>query len=109
MTGLFLYRALVSDRPRHWLLAGVALALCFWSKYAAFALAGSIALFMLFDPAARRTSRTGGPWLMALAFLIVVAPNLLWLNDSGFMPFRYVDARAKGATHWYQVFTDRKK
>ena len=38
-----------------WLLAGAALALCFWSKYAAFALAGSIALFMLFDPAARRT------------------------------------------------------
>jgi len=39
MTGLFLYRAFVQDRKRYWLLAGASLALCFWSKYAAFALA----------------------------------------------------------------------
>ena len=105
LTGLFLYRAFAHASLTYWLLAGAALALCFWSKYAAFALAGSIALFMLFDPAARRMLRSPGPWLMALAFLLVIAPNLQWLIDSGFMPFRYVDARAKVATHWYQVFT----
>jgi hypothetical protein len=38
---------------------------------------------------------------MALAFLVVLAPNLWWLVDSGFLPFRYVDARAKVATQWY--------
>src|SRR3954470_22419640 len=105
LTGLFLYRAFARASLGYWILAGAALALCFWSKYAAFALAGSIALFMLFDPAARRTLRTPGPWLMALAFLVVIAPNLIWLIDSGFMPFRYVDARARIAAHWYQVFT----
>jgi len=105
LTGLFLYRALTRERTLDWLAAGVALALCFWSKYAAFALAGSIALFMLFDPQARRTLRTSGPWLMALAFLVVIAPNLKWLVESGFMPLRYVDARAKIATHWYHVLT----
>src|SRR5207237_5682183 len=80
-------------------------ALCFWSKYAAFPLAGSIALFMLFDPAARRKLRNPGPWLMAFAFFVVIAPNLTWLVETGFLPLRYVDARAKIATHWYQVFT----
>ena len=105
MTGLFLYRAFVQDRKRYWLLAGASLALCFWSKYAAFALAGSIGLFMLFDPVARRKLVTPGPWLLALAFLIVIAPNLNWLIETGFMPLRYVDARAKIATHWYHVFT----
>ena len=80
LTGLFLYRAIARERVLDWMLAGAALALCFWSKYAAFALAGSIGLFMLFDPAARRTLRTAGPWLMALAFLIVIAPNLKWLD-----------------------------
>jgi hypothetical protein len=105
MTGLFLYRAFVQERKRDWLLAGASLALCFWSKYAAFALAGSIALFMLFDPQARRKLATPGPWLMALAFLVVIAPNLNWLIETGFMPLRYVDARAKIATHWYHVFT----
>jgi hypothetical protein len=105
MTGLFLYRAIVGGRAFNWLLAGAALALCFWSKYAAFALAGSLALFMLFDPVARARLRTPGPWLMALAFLAVIAPNLNWLIETGFMPLHYVDSRAKIATHWYQVIT----
>jgi 4-amino-4-deoxy-L-arabinose transferase-like glycosyltransferase len=105
MTALFLFRALTNGRARDWLIAGASLALCFWSKYAAFALAGSIALFLLFDPQARRSLRTPGPWLMALAFFVVIAPNLNWLIETGFMPLRYVDARAKIATHWYHVFT----
>jgi 4-amino-4-deoxy-L-arabinose transferase-like glycosyltransferase len=105
LTGLFLYRAFTRPGLVYWMLAGAALALCFWSKYAAFALAGSIALFMLFDPTARRKLRTPGPWLMALAFFVVIAPNLKWLIETGYMPLRYVDARAKIATHWYHVFT----
>src|SRR3954449_12670498 len=60
LTGLFLYRAITRERAFDWILAGAALALCFWSKYAAFALAVSIALFMLFDRRARRTLRTPG-------------------------------------------------
>jgi 4-amino-4-deoxy-L-arabinose transferase-like glycosyltransferase len=105
LTGLFLYRAITRQRARDWLLAGAALALCFWSKYAAFALAGSVAIVLLADPVARRTLATPGPWLMALAFFVVLAPNLWWLVDNDFLPFRYVDARAKIATHWYQVIT----
>jgi dolichyl-phosphate-mannose-protein mannosyltransferase len=103
LTGLFLYRALTRERLLDWLIAGAALALCFWSKYAAFALALSLALFLLLDARARRTLATPGPWLMALAFLVVLAPNLKWLTDNGFLPLRYVDARAKLATHWYDV------
>jgi hypothetical protein len=105
LTGLFLYRALTRGRILDWILAGAALALCFWSKYAAFALAGSLAIFLLADPVARRTLATPGPWVMALAFLVVIAPNLWWLVDTGFMPMRYVDARAKVATHWYHFVT----
>jgi hypothetical protein len=103
LTGLFLYRGIVDQRARDWLLAGAALALAFWSKYAAFALAGSIGLFLLVDPVARRAWRTPGPYLMAFAFAVVIAPNLWWLVDGGFLPFRYVDQRARVATHWYQL------
>jgi hypothetical protein len=42
---------------------------------------------------------------MALAFLVVIGPNLFWLVDAGYLPFRYVDGRAKVATHWYHFFT----
>jgi len=105
LTGLFLWRAFANDRKRDWIFAGVCLALCFWSKYAAFALAGTLALFMLVDPQARRKIFTPGPWLMAMAFFVVISPNLNWLIETGFMPMRYVDARAKLATHWYQFIT----
>lgn len=104
-TGLFLYRALVHGRLVYWALAGAAMALCFWSKYAAFALAVSIALFMLIDPVARRSFRTAGPYVMAVAFAIVIAPNAWWLVDSDFLPMRYVTDRARIATVWYQYIT----
>jgi 4-amino-4-deoxy-L-arabinose transferase-like glycosyltransferase len=99
------YRAITRGRSVDWMFAGVALAGCFWSKYTAFALAATLGLILLFEPVARRTWRTPGPYLMAIAFLAVIAPNLWWLVDSGFLPFRYVDARAVAAKHWYQYLT----
>jgi len=94
-TALFFYRGLVRGRALDWILAGAMLALAFWSKYAAFALAMSLGLFLLIDPVARQTLRTPGPWLMAAAFLVVVAPNAWWFVDSGFLPMQYVGDRAK--------------
>jgi len=105
LTAWFSYRAIVNKRALDWILAGVFLALAFWAKYAAFALAATIGLILLFDPDARGAWRTRGPWLMALAFLLVLGPNLWWLVDTGFQPFVYVDERAVVAAHWYQYVT----
>ena len=101
-TGLFFYRAVARGRLSDWVLAGVLLAGAFWSKYAAFALAATLGLFLLFDPLARRAWRTPGPYVMALAFAIVIAPNAWWLVAHDFLPFHYVDERARAAAHWYQ-------
>jgi hypothetical protein len=101
-TGLFFYRAVARGRLSDWALAGVLLAGAFWSKYAAFALAATLGLCLLFDPVARRAWRTPGPYVMALAFAIVIAPNAWWLVTHDFLPFEYVDARARTAAHWYQ-------
>lgn len=95
LTALFFYRGLARGRALDWMLAGAMLALAFWSKYAAFALAISLGLFLLIDPVARQALRTSGPWLMAAAFLVVIAPNAWWLFDSGFLPLQYVGDRAK--------------
>jgi hypothetical protein len=100
-TALFFYRALVRGRTFDWALAGLLLAGAFWSKYAAFALAATLGLFLLLDPLARRAWRTPGPYVMAAAFAIVIAPNAWWLVTHEFLPFQYVDARARIATHWY--------
>jgi hypothetical protein len=101
-TGLFFYRALKHGRALDWILAGAFLAGAFWSKYAAFALAATLAMFLVADPAARRAWRTPGPFLMAVAFAVVIAPNVWWLIGHDFLPFHYVDARAKVAVHWFQ-------
>ncbi len=105
LTAWLFWRALVHGRAVYWMLAGVSLALCFWSKYAAFAFAATLALFLLFEPVARRAWRTPGPYLMAATFLVVLAPHLWWLVDADFPPFRYIEARAVSATRWYQYLT----
>jgi 4-amino-4-deoxy-L-arabinose transferase-like glycosyltransferase len=97
LTGWLSFRAIAAGKLRDWVLAGAFLALAFWSKYAAFALAGTIGLFLLIDPVARRAWWTPGPYAMAAAFLVVLAPHLYWLVDAGFLPFKYVDARAETA------------
>jgi hypothetical protein len=104
-TGFFFYRALTRGRMRDWMLAGISLGGAFWSKYAVFVLAVTLALFLIVDPAARRAWRTPGPFLMAIAFAVVIAPNVWWLVDHNFMPVRYVDARARAAAHWFQYAT----
>jgi hypothetical protein len=104
-TSLFFYRAIVHGRLLYWALAGVFLAGAFWSKYAAVVLAAPLGLFLIFDPAARRAWRTPGPYVMALSFAVVIAPNAWWLVTNDFMPFHYVDGRAKIAVHWYEHFT----
>jgi hypothetical protein len=104
-TGLFFYRAIKRGRALDWALAGACLAGAFWSKYAAFVLASTLGLFLLVDPVARRAWRTPGPYLMAIAFAVVIAPNAWWLVHHDFLPFQYVDMRAKTAVHWYQYIT----
>jgi hypothetical protein len=104
-TGWFFYRALKHGRGLDWLLAGAFLAGAFWAKYAAFALAATLAVFLVADPAARRAWRTPGPYLMAAAFAVVIAPNFWWLATHDFLPFHYVDARAQVAVRWSQYLT----
>jgi 4-amino-4-deoxy-L-arabinose transferase-like glycosyltransferase len=104
-TGLFFYRAVKRGAPRDWILAGILLAGAFWSKYAAFVLAATLGLFLIADPLARRVWRTAGPYLMAIACAVVIAPNVWWLFGHDFLPFQYVEARAHRARHWYQYAT----
>src|SRR6185436_13837691 len=99
------YRALAQRGLLYWILAGALLALCFWAKYTAFVFGATLGLFVLFDRDARTAWATPGPYVMGLAFLVVLSPHLWWLVASDFQPFRYVEARAVVATRWYQYIT----
>jgi hypothetical protein len=102
LTGWFVHRAITGGRPADWLLSGLWLAGAFWTKYSVLVLAVPIGCVLLLDPFARPAWRTSGPYLMAAAFLLAIAPQLWWLVDSDFLPLHYADARAETAAAWYE-------
>jgi hypothetical protein len=102
LTGWFVYRAITGQRALDWSLSGVVLAGAFWSKYAAFVLAGTVFFVLVLDPEARKAWRTAGPYLMGLSFAVVIAPQAWWLATTGFQPFSYVEQRAPAGSHWYE-------
>jgi 4-amino-4-deoxy-L-arabinose transferase-like glycosyltransferase len=92
--GFAFYAGLRHGKLRHWILLGVALGFAWWAKYFVVILAVPLALFLLFDPQARRKLAGPGPWVAAMVTLAVVAPNLFWLWQRGSQPFGYAEARA---------------
>jgi 4-amino-4-deoxy-L-arabinose transferase-like glycosyltransferase len=92
--GFAFHAALRSGKLRHWVLLGIALGLGWWAKYFVVMLAAPFALFLLFDPDARRRLATPGPWIAAVVTILVMAPNLSWLLQHGSQPFGYAQARA---------------
>jgi 4-amino-4-deoxy-L-arabinose transferase-like glycosyltransferase len=85
--GFAFYAGLRQGKLRHWILLGVALGLAWWAKYFVVILALPLALFLLFDPQARRRLAGPGPWVATIVTLAVVAPNLFWLWRHGSQPF----------------------
>lgn len=97
LAGLAFHRALRGGGLHWWLVLGVSGGLALWAKYFVAILAIPLALFVLLDPAARRTLLTPGPYLAVGAGLVVAAPHLVWLVQSDFLPFAYADLRSTPA------------
>ena len=94
LAGFAFHAGLRQGRLRHWILLGVALGLALWAKYFVLILATPLALFLLFDRDARRRLITAGSWIAAVVALVIMAPHLIWLVHSDFLPFAYAEARA---------------
>jgi 4-amino-4-deoxy-L-arabinose transferase-like glycosyltransferase len=97
LAGYALHAGLRHGRLWHWVLLGLAVGLALWAKYFVAMLALPFALFMLFDPDARKALARPGPWIAVTIALIVMAPHLFWLVKNDFLPFAYADMRAAPA------------
>jgi hypothetical protein len=104
LAGYALHAALKRGQVWHWLLLGFAIGGGLWAKYFVVLLVLTYALFLLFDGAARRSLATGGPYLALAVALIVIAPNLVWLFQTDFLPLAYGEARASPMRGWYDHF-----
>ena len=97
LTVLFLYRAIVENRPRHWLAAGACLGLGMLSKYDIGALVLSMMAFSLLNRRVRPLLRTPGPYLMALVALVIFALHFWWICNHNFSTITY--AMRRGELH----------
>jgi len=94
LAGLALHRALRQGATRDWLLLGLAVGMSLWAKYFVVVLAAPMAALLLVDRDARKALTTPGPYIAAATALIVMAPHLVWLVRSDFLPFAYAEHRA---------------
>ena len=78
----------------YWILLGAALGCALWAKYFVVVLVAPLVLFMLLDWEARGRLAGAGPWVGAAVALVIMAPHLVWLVQSDFLPFHYAEARA---------------
>ncbi len=93
MMTFYCYRGVKYDRMTDWILFGVVSALSVLSKFFGFALLLALFLFVLTGRDTRRYFRCPGPYVAFAAFLLVLAPYIVWLVQNDFLPFMYVTSR----------------
>jgi 4-amino-4-deoxy-L-arabinose transferase-like glycosyltransferase len=80
-------RAGQSERAGWWMLAGLCAGLAMASKYTAVFLWFGVALWVLSVPSVRRQLTGFGPWLGAVAGIVVFLPVVLWNAEHGWAGF----------------------
>src|ERR1700722_11421943 len=104
LAGYAFHAALKGKRLGHWLLLGFAIGGALWAKYFVLLLVLTYVFFLLFDREARRALATPGPYLALAVALIIIAPNLVWLFQTDFLPLTYGEARALPVRGWFDHF-----
>lgn len=79
----------MSGDGRLWLAAGAAAGLAISAKYTGFFLCGSLVLWLLANPGARRWLRTAWPYAGALLAILFFVPTAYWNATHGFASFAF--------------------
>jgi 4-amino-4-deoxy-L-arabinose transferase-like glycosyltransferase len=80
--------------PWWWPATGGAIGLAMLAKYTAIAFPLSMLLYLALAPAQRPRLATAGPWVALAVALVVLAPNLLWNAQAGFVSLRHLGENA---------------
>ncbi|WP_422378484.1 glycosyltransferase family 39 protein [Roseibium sp.] len=94
---LFFHRALTNGHAIDWIVLGALAAFGFYTKYFVLLLVGTIGLYTLLFPDARRHLLSLGPWLCALTCILLLVPHLQWLLETDFLTLQYAASRSKPA------------
>ena len=80
--------------PWWWPATGAAIGFAMLAKYTAIAFPISMLLYLALAPAHRHRLATAGPWIALAVALIVLAPNLWWNAQAGFVSVRHLGDNA---------------
>ncbi len=93
LTGWSFHKAVKENKTTDWLLLGVWAAASLYTKYSSALLLAALAGLILYHPRARKRLKAKGPWLALLTLAALLAPHVVWLFKTGFMPFTYAADR----------------
>ncbi len=91
----FSWKAVETNKTHWWLTLGLIASLSLWAKYSSLILLAILFVWFLLDAKARSTFRSVGPWLSTLVFFVVLFPQILYLIQTDYLPFRYAISRAE--------------
>ncbi|MBO6508661.1 MAG: glycosyltransferase family 39 protein [Roseibium sp.] len=97
----FFLRALESGRLLFWVALGLLAAFGLYTKYFVLLIIGTIGLYALVYPDARRHILSPGPWLCALVCIILLVPHVHWLLQTDFLTLQYAASRSKSAASFF--------
>jgi dolichol-phosphate mannosyltransferase len=86
-------KALHTQRPLYWTLAGLGFGGALLSKYSAVMLAPSVLVFLLLSPNYRYWLRRPGPWLALAIALLVFSPVVMWNAQHDWASLMYQSGR----------------
>jgi 4-amino-4-deoxy-L-arabinose transferase-like glycosyltransferase len=89
LTALTLYNALQQQKLRDWLLTGIFAGLGMMTKYYTAMLLIVVMLFLVLNPEARRSFKYPTFYAGVAAFLVVIAPHVVWLFYHDFVTVNY--------------------
>ena len=100
------YWAVSTSKLAWWMAFGASLALTTLAKYSAAFLPVACVFFLVFNAQARRSLSFISVFAAALSFFLVLMPHLIWLVESDFQPFRFMQKRFSvltGHASWGQA------
>lgn len=95
---LVFHRALEKGKLCDWILLGVLSAFGLYTKYFTALLIGTIGLYALVYPQARRHIATPGPWAAMATCVALIFPHLMWLRETDFQTLTYAANRSQTAS-----------
>jgi 4-amino-4-deoxy-L-arabinose transferase-like glycosyltransferase len=90
-----LWRAINSQKLGWWLVLGVVMALSVYAKYSFTVLVMALAAALLSVPQGRVALKRPGLYVSIALTSILIAPHMVWLFKSDFLPFSWATARAE--------------